>query len=217
MPDRPADTQTAATWPDAPGLVARRLAPALADRGRAVVGITGPVGSGKSRLAAEIVAALPHAAVIVPTDAYLPDYEVVAFEERDLPEHAHLDELAAHLDDLRRGRPADIPVWSFDVHRRTGTRRLDPAPVILCEGLFALHASVAPHLDLAVFVEAPRDHRLERMLARERAGERGWTVEHAAEHFDHVAEPIFERYAGAYRAAANIIVDNPGMPEDLTA
>lgn len=212
MPTR-SSSQTAATWADAPDVIGRLLAPIVGEHGRAIVGVTGAVGSGKSRLAERVASDPARPGVIVPTDAYLPDYEVVAFEERDLPEHAHLDELAAHLADLREGRPADIPVWSFDVHRRTGSSRVEPAAVVVVEGLFALHASVRDHLDVAVFVEAPREHRLERMLARERAGERGWSVEHAAEHFAEVAEPIFERHAGAYRAAAHVVVDNPGMPE----
>lgn len=217
MTGKDADARVVVAWADAPGAIAPLLAPALAERGRAVVGITGAVGSGKSRLAERLAGELRHPGVVVTTDSYLPDYEVVAFEERDLPERAHLDELAAHLAALRAGRPADVPVWSFDVHRRTGSSRVEPAPLVICEGLFALHESVRGHLDVTVFVEAPRGHRLERMIAREVAGERGWTTEHATEHFDRVADPTFARHADAYRAAAHVVVDNPGYPAEARA
>lgn len=212
MTDRDANTQVVVAWADAPGVIASVAGRILHEHGRAAVGITGAVGSGKSRLAERLAAEFPHPSVVVTTDSYLPDYEVVAFEERDLPEHAHLDELAAHLARLHAGHPADVPVWSFDVHRRTGTNRVNPAPVVICEGLFALHAIVRDRLDVAVFVEAPREHRLERMVAREVAGERGWTVEHATEHFERVADPIFARYADEYRSAADVAVKNPGRP-----
>src|SRR5206468_995088 len=47
-----------------------------------VIGITGPVGAGKSALARLL------SACVVTTDDYLPDYDKVEFHERDLPEKA---------------------------------------------------------------------------------------------------------------------------------
>jgi uridine kinase len=167
-----------------------------------VIGVTGPVGSGKSLLASRL------SACVVSTDDYLPDYDRVEPDQRDLPEHADLDQLAADLSSLRAGLPTPIPIWSFQSHRREGRRSVVPTDVIVCEGLHAVHARVRARLDLAVFVDSPRSVRWSRWEAIERAGLRGWGVEKAREHFDLVAEPTFSRFEREYRAAADVIVMN---------
>ncbi|GJM18472.1 MAG: uridine kinase [Phycisphaeraceae bacterium] len=191
----------------APGAIVSMLGGALdADR-PAVVGITGRVGSGKSTLA-RALCELAGAGVVLSTDEYLPDYERVVFEDRDDPAHAALDELAEHLRDLRDRGEAEIPAWSFHTHRREGTRKVRAQTLVVCEGIHALHASVVGSLDLRIFVHAARDTRWARWEAIELAGERGWGVDAAREHFDRVAEPTYDRHEQAYRAAADLIVDH---------
>ena len=170
-----------------------------------VVGITGRVGSGKSTLA-RAIRDLAGGGLVLTTDDYLPDYDRVPFEHRDDPAHAALDELAQHLQHLREQGAAEIPSWSFHTHRREGTRRVEAAGLVICEGIHALHPMVAGVLDLRVFVHASPETRWARWEAIELAGERGWGVEKAREHFDRVAEPTFERHEPAYRAAADLIV-----------
>ena len=179
-------------------LQARREAPDQA----VVVGIGGRVGAGKSTLAARL------SSCILATDNYLPDYEGVPYHERDQPHHADFDRLAADLAALREGRPIHAPVWSYQTHRREGVREITPAPVIVCEGIHALHGKVALLHDLRVFVEAPRETRWSRWEMLERTGQRGWGVEKAREYFDQVAEPTFAASEHAYRACADLIVVN---------
>lgn len=170
-----------------------------------VIGITGPVGSGKSTLATRLAAS---GACLIPTDAYLPDYDAIAEMDRDLPELADLARLESDLAALRAGREAEIPVWSFKTHRREGYRRVSPAPLIICEGIHALHQRVAASHTLRVFIEAPPQVRWGRWERIELAGERGWGVENARRHFDRIAEPTFNLHALAYRRAADLIVLN---------
>lgn len=169
-----------------------------------LVGVSGPVASGKSTLARHLSSS------IVATDDYLPDYDLVPYHERDEPRHADFERLARDLAALKRGEPASLPVWSFHTHRREGERRMEPAGVIVCEGIHALYERVAALYDVAVFVEAPRHVRLARMEERERSGVRGWGVEAAREFFHKVAEPTFDRHADAYRSRAHVIVMNHG-------
>lgn len=176
----------------------------------AVVGLTGPVGSGKSTLAALL------SPCILATDDYLPDYDRLPEHERDEPHHADLPRLAENIRALREGRPARVPVWSFHAHARTGERDVAPpaAPgLIVVEGLHALHTSLLPLLDLAVYVDAPRGVRWERWEYLETSGVRGWGPDRARAFFDAVAEPTFARYEPGYRAAASLIVLNDaGVP-----
>ena len=173
-----------------------------------VVGVTGPVGSGKTTLANAIASQSNDRGLVLSTDHYLPDYERVDYLERDDPRHADLPLLSQHLRELRAGKQADVPVWSFQSHSREGTTRVSPAPLIVCEGIHALHAQVRPALDLAVFVHASAAKRWERWKAIEERGERGWGVDVAKEFFESVAEPTYNRYASDYITHADVIVQN---------
>jgi len=178
------------------GLAIRRAQPVV------VIGITGAAGSGKSLLAARL------SACIVPTDCYLPNYDEVPYEERDLPERSDHERLARDLSFLKQGRDANIPIWSFHTHRREGFRPLSPSPIVVCEGIHALHDPLLAVLDLTVFVEAPAAVRWERIAARELAGERGWGVDESRTFFDEVAEPTFGTLEATYRERAGIVVSN---------
>ena len=170
---------------------------------RAVVAVTGPVAAGKSTLARAL------GGCILSTDDYLPDYGRTPEQLRDLPESSDLDRLARDLAELRAGRASDVPRWSFDTHSRVGEARVEPAELIVVEGLHALHALPRAQVDVGVYVEASRDLRWARAAARERAGERPWPIEYLEHFFANVAEPTFARHAEEYRRVARFVVRNP--------
>lgn len=178
------------------------LAAALAHGPRAVIGVTGAVASGKSTLARAL------SACIVSTDHYLPDYDCTPEHLRDLPESADLARLARDLAELRAGRATTIPEWSFDTHSRVGERLVEPSWPVVVEGLHALHALPRAHIDVAVFIDAPREVRWARAVARERAGDRPWPLEYLEHFFHTVAEPTYARHAELYRSVAHVIVVN---------
>ena len=188
-------------WTNAPGVLIERLG-----ERPGVVCIAGAVGSGKSTLAGRL-AAIAEARVIS-TDDYLPDYDQTPEHLRDEPDSARLPELAAHLAELLAGRPAEIPVWSFHEHRRTGSRRVEPAPLLVVEGIHALHPAMDPVRAIGVLVQASARTRLGRWEALESSGQRGWGVEKARAFFENVADPTFERHLHRYRARADFLVAN---------
>jgi uridine kinase len=169
---------------------------------RTIVGITGPVGAGKSTLASRLTAC------VIATDHYLPDYDATPEHERDLPERSDLARLLADLNSLRAGRETNIPQWSFHTHSRVGERAIVPHDLIVVEGLHALHETHAPGLDLRVFIDAPPGVRLARWENLALTGQRGWGVEETRAFFHAVAEPTFHARAAAYRSAAHLIVSN---------
>ncbi len=169
----------------------------------AVVAISGPVGSGKSTLAARL------SPCIIQTDAYLPDYHTLPEHERDLPEHADLCLLAAHIDQLRSTHAARIPIWSFHSHQREGWQDLRlTGKLIVVEGIHAFDERLSAHVDLTVLVEASREKRWARWQALELSGTRGWGVEKARAYFESVAEPTFHARADLYLERASIVVIN---------
>lgn len=175
---------------------------------RAVVGVTGPVAAGKSTLARALVAQMD--GVVVSTDHYLPDYDATPEELRDRPESSDLARLARDLAELRAGRATRMPQWSFEAHARVGELLVEPVGLIVVEGLHALHEVPRVHVDIGVYVEAPRDARWARAVARERAGERPWPIEYLEHFFGSVAEPTFAENAErfGYREGARFLVVN---------
>jgi uridine kinase len=167
---------------------------------RAVIGVTGAVAAGKSTLARML------SPCVISTDHYLPDYDRTPEHLRDLPESSDLARLARDLAELRAGRATRIPRWSFETHSRVGEQAVEPHEILVVEGLHALHELARPHVDIAVFVEVPREVRWARAVAREESGERPWPIEYLRHYFDTVAEPSFERHAARYRASADFLV-----------
>jgi len=179
----------------------RRLVDA-STRPRTVVGITGPVGAGKSHLAAAL------SACVISSDDYLPDYEFIPEQDRDLPELADYGRLGVDLSHLKQGSAREIPVWSFQTHRRESARVVQPQALIVCEGIHSLYETVLPSVDVRVFVEAPATVRWSRWEHLERTGVRGWGVEVARNFFHTVADPTFDRFAKRYRELAHVVVSN---------
>lgn len=185
---------------------ARSLA-SQSPEGRTVIAICGPVGAGKSTLANRI------GGTVLSTDRYLPDYHTTEPHKRDLPESADLALLNRHVEELRRGLHVEAPIWSFKTHQREGYERLLSAPMIVIEGIHALHASTRPLIDIPVFIDATSEIRWSRWERIEQAGLRGMGVEKARQFFDSIAEPTFHAHASDYRSHARFLVKNDtGLP-----
>ena len=176
---------------------------------RPLIAIGGPVGSGKSTLARRVGGLV--GGLVISTDDYLPDYEGLEPHERDLPERSDLARLARDLADLRESGRAQIPTWCFREHRRTGEREAWAEGPVVVEGIFALHPVASAGSDLRVLVVADRSTRWARWERIELLGERGMGVDAARDHFDHVAEPTYERHAHLYALGLDLVVLNEGI------
>jgi hypothetical protein len=124
-----------------------------------LVAVDGASGAGKTDFSARLAAALGGAPV-VHTDDLLDGWD------DQLTFWTRLQ--AQVLDPLRRGRPARYLRYRWDLGRFGGPpARIEPAAVVLLEGVSAARAAIRPQLSLAVFLTAPSDLRLRRALARD--------------------------------------------------
>lgn len=123
-----------------------------------LVAVDGPSGSGKTSFAARLRTALN--APVVHTDDLLDGWtDQFTFWDR-------LEKLV--LAPLRDGRPAEYQRYLW--HRGTFGGKpvvVEPADVVVLEGVSSARRAIRPELSLAVFVVAPPDLRWERALARD--------------------------------------------------
>ncbi|KAK5165586.1 Uridine kinase [Saxophila tyrrhenica] len=180
-----------------------------------IIGIAGSSGSGKTSLSLAIIneLSLPWV-VLMSMDSFYkpltPEESAAAFRNEydfDAPEAIDFDVLVEKLRDIKSGKKADIPVYSFEKHARQEHSNTIYSPhVLILEGIFALHDQrVLDLLDLKIFAEADGDLCLSRRLLRD-VRERGRDIEGCIKQWFSFVKPNFHRYVEPQRTIADIIV-----------
>ncbi len=193
-----------------------------------LIALTGGSGSGKSTLADALLKRLasPGACLFHEDGYYWPMAhfgDAKSEAERDaIAKTVNYDDpitketqlMAAHLAALKAGNAIEQPVYDFERHdrERHRTHRIDPAPIILLEGIHALSVpEIMPLIDLSIYVDTPDDLRLARRIRRD-VLERKRTL-----------ESVLSQYLGSVRAAhyrhtypamfeADLVIADEGLP-----
>ncbi|KAJ6149776.1 hypothetical protein N7471_000975 [Penicillium samsonianum] len=189
-----------------------------------IIGIAGSSGSGKSSVAMEIVKSLnlPWVVILV-MDSF---YKTLTSEQHhkahaneydfDCPESIDFDILVETLRDLKKGKKANIPIYSFSEHQRQpNTTTLYSPRVIILEGILALHdPRIVEMLDVKIFVEADMDVCLGRRILRD-VRERGRDIEGIIKQWFEFVKPSYTRFVEPQRPISDIII--PRGIENTTA
>jgi uridine kinase len=119
--------------------------------------------------------------------------------------------LAGKLGDLKNGRAADIPVYDFKTHSRSGaTVRMESKPVILVDGILIFHSDpVRALFDDLVFFDTPEELRFQRRLDRD-VNERGRTPEGVRNQFFKQVKPMHDAYVEPSKKHARTTVRDVG-------
>jgi uridine kinase len=211
-------------FPSPPALWLRQAELASADAGFmlgsmtcVLVGIAGGTGSGKTAVAEKIIEGMTAArALMVQHDSYYLDRSHLTPAERsrinfDEPAALSNDLLLEHLTQLKEGRGVEAPQYDFATHtRRPETRRLEPRPVIVVEGilLFAVPA-LRDRFDLRLFVDTPDDVRLLRRIKRD-ITERGRDIASIAGQYLGSVRAMHELHVAPTRQHAHLIIPEGG-------
>jgi uridine kinase len=127
----------------------------------------------------------------------------------DLPESVDLNQLEKDLSSLKSGKPIYIQEYLFQLDRaQAKTITINPAPIILVEGLFIFHHQpLFQALDLRVFVEAEESLKYQRRLERD-TQERGVNAEMVAYQWENHVNPAYKKYLEPYKAKADLVLNN---------
>ena len=193
-----------------------------------LVAMSGGSGSGKSTLADALIERLgPGRAVIFHEDGYYwpmrhygpcetPEQRAAIIEQANYDDPAPKD--TAHLVNdiraLKRGQVIEQPVYDFDRHDRDESRtlRIEPAPVIILEGIHALSVkALRPLIDLSIYVDTPDDLRLARRIRRD-VVERERTVQNVLEHYLKTVRAAHYRFTHPAKFEAELVIADEGLP-----
>lgn len=177
-----------------------------------VVAITGASGSGKTTFAERLCERLGHASVVISHDDYYKHVPEMTDEEAAVYDFDSLDALdndlfVEHLGALKAGKPVEIPSYDFATHARIeGAKRVEPAPVILVEGLLIMADPALRELfDLIIYMDTDPDVRVLRRVERD-CLERGADIERAVKMYLGTAKAAQERYVEPYKSKANLVI-----------
>jgi uridine kinase len=179
-----------------------------------LIGIGGGTGAGKTMLSRKLAERYGTLGVsIVDQDSYYQDHARLTEEEKalinyDEPSAIDHELLFAHLQSLLAGGSVPKPQYCFAEHaRRADVEIVQPAPILILEGLFALaDPRIRSLMDLKLYVEADPDLRFIRRLRRDLA-ERGRTVDSVIRQYLEFVRPMHQIYVDPTKACADIVVD----------
>jgi len=193
-----------------PVLAKPRLQPFL-------LGVAGGTGSGKTTVARSILDSVGKERIsLIEQDSYYRDIDWQSDAELlhhnfDHPAALDNDLMVSHLAALKAGHAVEVPVYDFVRHRRTPrTRRVEPQPVILVEGiLIYVEASLRELLDFKIYVDTDADIRLIRRLGRDMS-ERGRTVETVLRQYMETVRPMHLEFVEPSKRWADVIIPEGG-------
>ena len=181
-----------------------------------LVGIAGGTGSGKTTVVRKILEAFDRDVICLDMDSYYRDLRHLPLEHRrtfnfDHPDAFDSELFIDHLCRLARGEAIEKPKYSFaDSVRLNETTTMEPAPIIIVEGILVLaYPALRSLLDAKIFVDADDDIRFIRRLQRDVA-ERDRSLESVIEQYTRTVRPMHHSFVEPSKRYADVIITRGG-------
>ncbi len=178
-----------------------------------IIGICGGTGSGKTTVVNKILDMLPaNQVAILSQDSYYKDNSTISLEERkhinfDHPNSIEFDLLLNQINELKNGNNIEMPIYSYITCTRSSeTIQIQSKEVILIEGILLFSDERIRNIcNIKVFVDAPPDERLLRVIKRD-VIERGRSVQQTLDRYIDTVKPMHEQFIEPTKRFADIIV-----------
>ncbi|CAM8941214.1 unnamed protein product [Rhodiola kirilowii] len=183
-----------------------------------VIGVCGGAASGKHTVCNMIIEQLhDQRVVLVNQDAF---YHNLSAEELsrvreynfDHPDAFDTEKLLSAMDELNHGQAVDIPKYDCRSYANNvlPSRRVNPADVILLEGILVFHDSrIRELMNMKIFVDTDADVRLARRIRRD-MGEKGRDIGAVLDQYSMFVKPAFDDFILPTKKYADIIIPNGG-------
>jgi uridine kinase len=180
-----------------------------------VVGIAGGSGSGKTTFLRELLShfSQQEVALVSQDNYYLPADQQLVDENGvtnfDLPSSIDRERFHIHMTQLISGASIEVMEYNFNNPAWIPVPiQVDPAPVIIMEGLFVFHYSeIREKLDFKTYVDVHHEQRLLRRIARD-GQERGYPEDAVRYQWHHHVRPAEIEYVEPHLADCDLVVDN---------
>jgi len=179
-----------------------------------VIGIAGGSASGKTSVAEILRREFDDtkSVIIIRQDDYYKNQSHMPFQERlktnyDHPFAFDNDLLVEQLDQLIAGQKIEKPTYDYVNHTRsTVTEVVNPADVIVLEGLFVLEdEEIKKRLDIKVYIDTDADIRFIRRLNRD-VKERGRTLESVCDQYLKTVRVMHDAFVEPSKKYADVII-----------
>ena len=185
-----------------------------------LIGVAGGTCAGKTVVCERLVERAGDGQVaLVRLDSYQVDHTHQTVAERAATNYDHPDAydwnlLNDHLARLSGGETVSSPTYDFAVHNRSAAVRvIQPAPVIVVEGILVLHdPTLRDIFDLKLYIDSEADVRFIRRLRRD-VEERGRTIDSIVAQYLATVRPGHEQFIEPSKRFADVIFPQGGLDE----
>ncbi|KAL9275333.1 Inorganic pyrophosphatase TTM2-like protein [Drosera capensis] len=157
-----------------------------------LVGLAGPSGAGKTVFTEKILSFMPSIALIS-MDNYN-DASRIVDGNFDDPRITDYETLLQNINDLKAGKPIEVPIYDFKSSSRIGYRTLEvpSSRIVILEGIYALSEKLRPLLDLRVSVTGGIHFDLVKRVLRD--------IQRAGQEPEEIIQQISETVYPMYKA-----------------
>jgi len=188
-----------------------------------IIGIAGGSGSGKTFFLNSFLHHFKNDEVTLVSqdDYYFPAGEMTQEENKlynfDLPSTIDNEQFLLDIKRLVKGEVVYKKEYNFNNPLAVvKILEVNPAPIIIVEGLFILHfKEIAALLDYRIFVEAEEAVALQRRIKRD-GMERGYPEDDVLYKWHNHVVPAYKEFLLPYKGAADkVVINNLDTPEDI--
>jgi uridine kinase len=178
-----------------------------------IIGISGGSASGKTSFTKRVLNEVdPSYIVHMEHDLYYKNKQnipekLLSVRNFDHPESLDTKLFIEHIHQLQQNKPIEQPIYDFTTDtRKKETKRVDPKPIILVEGVLILSIKELRDLmDIKVFIHTEKDLRLMRRIQRD-IHERGRSVESVINQYKTTVRPMHAQFVEPSRKTSDILI-----------
>lgn len=125
----------------------------------------------------------------------------------DHPDYLNRALVVDHLERIARGETVDKPIFDFKEGEAVAIEPYTPTPLVIVEGIYALHSDFADKADISAFVDISLHGSIMRRLMRD-VSRTGMQPHEILDSYLKVVEPMYQQHVVSTKSNADLILVN---------